>query len=73
MQITQRLLGKQIAEVMTNGHVLSIRTADGSHVDIAWVDDNGKPIKGQPVLRSRGIILKAEGMRELIDLRAAGA
>lgn len=71
MDLTHRLRGHQIAAVMTNGHVLSVRLENGAEVNIAWVDDNGKAIKGRPVVQSRGMRLKAEGIRDIIPFSDA--
>lgn len=66
MDLTKRLRGHEVCAVMTNGHVLSIRLEDGSEVNVAWVDDNGRAIKGRPVVQSRGLRLRAEGIRDII-------
>lgn len=73
MDLTRQLRGKEIAEVMTNGHVVSIRTQDGSEVVVRWVNDNGETIKGHPVVQSRGFRMRLERFRDLIRLPAAGA
>jgi hypothetical protein len=70
--LTRRLRGKQVACVMTNGHVLAIRTEDGAEIRVVWVDDNGNVLKGQPLVQGHGLRLRAEGMRELMNLRTAG-
>lgn len=67
MDLTERLRGHQVAAVMTNGHVLSIRTESGAEINIAWVDENGVAIKGRPVIQSRGVRLRADGLREAIQ------
>lgn len=72
MDLTRRMRGKQIAVIMTNGHVLSMRLEDGSEVNITWVDDNGRAIKGKPHIETVGLRLRAEGMREIIHANAAG-
>jgi hypothetical protein len=71
--LTRRLRGKQVAAVMTNGHVLAIRTEEGSEIRVVWVDDNGEVIKGRPLVQGSGLRLRAEGMRDIIDLAQAGA
>lgn len=68
MDLTRRLRGKRVAHVATNGHVLSIRMEDGSEVNVAWVNDNGIPIKGKPVVESHGARLIARGMQDLIRI-----
>jgi len=63
--ITVRLRGKQIGDVLCNGHILQIRTADGAEINIAWLDDNGRPIKGKPAVVSHGLRLVAPGVQNL--------
>jgi len=41
--ITTRIVGKRVAAVLSNGHVLQIRTACGAELEIVWLDDNGRP------------------------------
>ncbi len=57
--LTLRLHGKAIGAVLTNGHLLELRMLDGSECRIAWLDDNGVPIKGRPVLHQAGVRLDA--------------
>lgn len=71
MDLTLRLRGKRVGCVMTNGHVLSLRLEDNSEINIAWVDEHGKAIKGRPVVESRGGRLQAAGLRDLIHHPAA--
>lgn len=66
MDITARLRGKRIAEVLTNGHLLQIRTEDGAELTIAWLDDNGAPIKGKPAVGQHGVRLIAKGVKDII-------
>jgi hypothetical protein len=66
MDITSRLRGKTVAEVSTNGHMLCIRTADGSELTVAWVNGEGVPIKGKPVVSQSGARLLARGVRDLM-------
>lgn len=68
MDITRALRGKTIAAVMTNGIVLQIRTSDGAELNIAWVDDNGQPLKGKPTAARHGYRLIARGIQDLIAL-----
>ena len=65
MDITARLRGKKVAAVLTNGHILQIRTEDGAEIDIVWLNDNGQPIKGKPAVRQHGLRLQARGVQEL--------
>ena len=65
--LTTRLLNKRVAAVLSNGNVLQIRATDGSEIDIAWLDDNGLPIKGRPALYTAGARLIARGMRDIIN------
>lgn len=66
MDLTLRLAGKTIAAVYTNGHLLQIRTDDGAEITIAWLDDNGVPLKGKPAVAQHGLRLNARGIRDLI-------
>lgn len=66
MDLTRRLRGKTIESVMTNGHILQIRTGDGGEIDIAWADDNGRAIKGQPLCVKHGVRLVTRGLHDLI-------
>lgn len=70
--LTRRLRGKTVAEVMTNGHVMQIRTHDGGDVHIAWVNDNGEIIKGKPVCVHHGVRLAVHGLQDLIHLPNRG-
>lgn len=75
MDITRRLRGKTIGDVLCNGHILQIRTADGAEINIVWLDDNGKPLNGKPAVAQVGVRLIARGVQELVrpaDLRAHG-
>ena len=42
--------GKSITRVTKAGTHMSIELSDGHEYVIAWVDDNGVAIKGEPVL-----------------------
>lgn len=66
--ITTRIVGKRVAAVLSNGHVLQIRTACGAELEIVWLDDNGRPLKGKPVLAASGVRLQARGIRDLIHM-----
>lgn len=66
MDLTQRLAGKRVAAVLSNGHLLQLRTDDGSEITIAWCDDAGRPLKGQPVAVQGGVRLLARGMGSLL-------
>lgn len=70
--LTNRLRGKKIAAVMSNGHVLAIQCEDGSEIRVAWVDGNGNVLKGMPIVEGVGVRLKANGMQEIIDARRGG-
>jgi len=66
MDITTRLRGKRVASAQCNGHVLNLRMENNDDICIAWVDDNGRPIKGRPVLQTVGGRLVARDLRDLI-------
>lgn len=69
--LTRQLAGKAVAAVWTNGHILSIRMHDGAEINVAWVDDNGKPLKGRPLIETRGWRMRANA-REIVSGREAG-
>jgi hypothetical protein len=73
MSLTAELCGQRIAAVMSNGNTLALQFHDGSELQVAWVDDNGKPIKGKPVMRSKGFYLRAEGLQDLIPMHGVAA
>jgi hypothetical protein len=66
MDITARLRGKRVAAVLCNGATLNLRMENGDDICIEWVDDNGVPIKGRPVIRSYGGRLDARSLQYLI-------
>ena len=66
MDITARLRGKTIAAVTTNGYQLRITCADGSEMDVAWVDDNARPIRGRPMVGNFGVRLAAAGIKDIL-------
>ena len=65
MDITARLRGKRIAAVTTNGSLIRMTMEDGSEMDIAWVDDNGRPLKGRPMIGNYGVRLQAAGIKDI--------
>lgn len=66
MDITARIRGKRIAHVTTNGHILRLTTEDGVDLEVVWLDDGGRPLKGKPAVISHGPRLVARGMQDLI-------
>lgn len=60
MQLTQLLRGHQIEHLSTNGNVLVIRCTDGREVQVAWVDDSGRPLKGTPIALFAGTNIRAK-------------
>lgn len=66
MDITSRLRGKTVAEVSTNGHLLCIRTTCGAELFVSWVNGDGVPIKGKPVVSQSGVRLQARGVQDLL-------
>ncbi len=58
--------------MLSNGHVLVIKTAEGAEIRVAWVDDNGAIVKGRPLIQGVGFRLRAENMREIVTGAAAG-
>jgi len=71
MDLTRQLRGKQVVAVLMNGHILSIRTADGAEVNVRWVDENGATLKGRPVIDTRGWRMRAH-YREIISGKEVG-
>lgn len=59
MELSERMRGERIDMILSNGHVLQIRLGNGHEFNIIWVDDNGNPVKGKPVLTNNGWRLKA--------------
>lgn len=73
MDLTRQLRGREVVAVLTNGSQVCIRTKDGGEIHIVWIDENtGEPVKGRPVIGSRGFRMKLEGMPEIIGKAAAG-
>jgi hypothetical protein len=72
MDITRQLHGRQVECVLTNGHMLCIRCTDGRELQVQWIDDNGNPMKGKPVLRMAGVHIIARGAQEILHRREAG-
>lgn len=70
MDLHNRLAGKRIQAVMTNGHVLMLVMEDGAELQVAWLDGDGKPIKGKPAIVKQGLRLVAAGMQDLIKGQA---
>lgn len=68
--LTRRLRGQTIASVMTNGHILQLRTADGAEIDICWADGDGRALKGRPVCVRHGVRLVAP-VHDLLHLPSA--
>lgn len=66
--LTRQLQGREISEVTCNGNVVIIRTKCNAELAIRWVDDNGKTIKGWPVIASKGFRLVAADIHDLIHL-----
>ena len=58
--ISMRLTGKRLESVMKSSERLLIRCEDGTEMQIAWVDDNGKPVKGRPVIKWFGRHVRAQ-------------
>lgn len=48
--IHPQLKGKEVAEVLRDGHFLRLRMTNGQEFCIGWRDENGDPVKGFPHL-----------------------
>jgi hypothetical protein len=72
MDITRSLKGRKVECVLTNGSMLAIRCADGKELQIQWVDDNGQPINGKPVLRMAGTHIIARSAHEILHRNEVG-
>lgn len=70
--VTSRLRGQVIDSLWSNGRVLSIRMHGGAMAHIAWIGPDGEPVDGRPILVRHGVLLRAEGMRDIIGAREAG-
>jgi len=66
VDITARLRGKTIAAITTNGYAVRITCHDGSEMDVMWVDDNGRRLKGKPMIGNYGVRLAAEGIKDIM-------
>lgn len=66
--ITRLLRGKRFAYAVKNNTSLRLRTEDGSEIEIQWVDANGLPVKGEPVVRAFGPrLLAGAGVKDLLS------
>jgi hypothetical protein len=54
MEITRQLAGRKVRAVGKYNDALVIMCDDGYEVQVAWVDENGKPVKGQPMVMFAG-------------------
>lgn len=70
MDLTRQLRGKEVAAVLHNGHILQIRCADGAEINVAWLGEDGKPMKGRPVITTKGWRMRAR-VREIVSGVAA--
>lgn len=68
MELTLRMTGREVKAVYANGHVLSIRCADGSEINVVWVTDKGEIVKGEPMLLTAGARLIARDVNELLQV-----
>jgi len=71
MQVHAQLKGREVEYVATNGHLLVIRCTDGRELQVEWVNDNGEPIRGKPVLRFAGVNVIAR-VKEIDHRREVG-
>lgn len=54
MKLTQ-IAGRRVVEyVAKSDTLLVIRFEDGNEVQVAWVDESGNPVKGEPVAQFVG-------------------
>lgn len=66
MDLTRQMQGREVAYVGTNGRLLYIRMKDGAEIVVGWVDDNGHPIAGKPVVERRGFRMNARAVADII-------
>lgn len=66
--LTRQLQGREIAAVLCNGTTVVIQTHCGAEIAIKWVDDNGRPIRGKPVIGSKGFRLRTSDLHDMIHL-----
>jgi len=52
--LSQLLAGHVVKEVLKNNEVLIIKVENGDEIRVAWVDENGKPVKGTPAIAFYG-------------------
>lgn len=48
MEISDRLSGRQVEYVLRSENVIAIHCSDGFELRIAWVGEDGQPVKGTP-------------------------
>ncbi len=52
--LSMLMSGKVHGEVWTNGHMLVIELQDGHCIEVAWVNNEGKPVDGRPAINFAG-------------------
>jgi hypothetical protein len=59
-RISDIVHGKQVEAIWACDNLYVIRFLDGTELQVAWVDDNGTPIKGVPAVRFAGLHVIAD-------------
>ena len=59
-ELHRHLHGKQIDHVLKTSELLVLHCTDGSELRIAWVDDAGKPVSGEPAIAYHGLRIQAQ-------------
>lgn len=62
--LSHLLHGKELAEVLKTEELLVIKCMNGDEIRIAWVDENGRPVKGKPAIAffGRDIVPRVTGI-----------
>ena len=46
---------------------LRITCADGAEMDVMWVDENARPLRGRPMIGNFGVRLAAGGIKDILQ------
>lgn len=62
--LSNLLYGKQLAEVLKTDQLLVIKCRNGDEIRVAWVNENGEPVKGRPAIAffGREIVPRVTGI-----------
>lgn len=60
MDLTRQLAGRAVVCVLKTSNALVIQCQDGHEAVVQWVNENGEPVDGQPVVRFAGKHIRAK-------------